>query len=101
MSTQVMGNEAPVRVQEPEQKEIVICPSCRCPFSQKRPTQRFCSGVCKATYARDVGMQGRVASVTKLMHGRVSVTIHFEAGPAADRAMALEKGDLGSWVKGA
>lgn len=74
-----------------EQGEMRTCPYDRVLFRPKRARQDFCSDRCRIAYHRDVGTEGKVAGVTRLKRG-VSVVVHFENGPAAERAIKLMKG---------
>lgn len=76
---------------EHAQEEIRACPYCRGLFAPKRLQQVFCSDRCKLGYHKDIGTEGVVAGVTRLKRG-VSVVTHFPDGPAAERAIALLKG---------
>lgn len=69
------------------QQEAITCPCCHSLFQPKRPTQRFCSARCRASFHTDVGASGKVASVRRIRRG-CSVVIHL-AGPAAEAALQL------------
>lgn len=71
----------------PSQSEALPCPCCHSLFQPKRPTQRFCSARCRASFHTDVGASGKVASVRRIRRG-CSVVIHL-AGPAAEAALQL------------
>ena len=81
-----------VRVETDGQPEMIPCAYQRCglAFAPAKAGQIFHSAKCRAAYAREVGLRGEVASVVKLMGGRVSVTFHFPAEAEA-RALALQK----------
>lgn len=98
MSTPSPSTDLPpgTRSQAPaEQLELIPCAwvGCRELFTPRFPGQKFHAGKCRAAYRRHVGLQGRVASNVQLMHGRVSVTIHFPA-ESAQMAQALAKGSI-------
>lgn len=75
------------------QVEARVCHYCHCFFEPKRPRQAFCNDKCRYGFHTDVGTEGAVAGVTRLQRGRVSVVLHFEAEPAAERAIRLLKGE--------
>jgi hypothetical protein len=68
-----------------------VCPYCMGMFSSVRLRQEFCGDPCRLGFHKDVGAEGVVAGVTRLKRG-VSVVVHFPDGPAAERAIALRKG---------
>lgn len=85
--------DAPGTRTEPVQAALVFCGYCHAPFDPQGLPKRFCKPAHRAAYRRDVGLQGRVASNVQLMHGRISVTIHFPA-EAKEMAQALLKGTI-------
>lgn len=76
-----------------QQQEMRPCDYCHRLFEPKRPKQAFCHDKCRWGYHLDIGTEGVVAGVTRLQRGRVSLVLHFEAGPAAERAIRLMKGE--------
>lgn len=78
---------------EDGQHAVPVCPYCHAFFMPKRKRQDFCSTKCRNDYHTDVGTKGKIAGVTRLLHGRVSVVTHFDAGPAAEHAIQLKRGD--------
>lgn len=87
-----------VRVQTDIQSEMTPCAYCHGLFAMRKPGQHFCKAACRAAYSRETGLQGRVASVTRLLRG-VSVVLHFQDGPAAEKAITLKKQQIVSVVR--
>jgi hypothetical protein len=81
------------------QFEMRTCHYCKALFAPKRKHQQFCNTSCRSGFHFDRGLEGGVAGVTRLMRGRVSVVIHVDAGPAAEHAIALMRGDVVRVVK--
>lgn len=74
------------------QAEMRACPYCLALFEPKRARQDFCGPKCRKAYHDDIGTLGTVASVIRIKRG-VSVVLHFDSGPAAERAVLLLKGE--------
>lgn len=68
------------------------CAYCRTPFQPRRGWSAFCSPECRKGFDTEIGATGRVAAVRRIKAG-ASVTIHLE-GPAAERALNLQLGEL-------
>jgi hypothetical protein len=81
------------------QLEIRNCAYCRRTFTPKREAQAFCNTKCRSNFHEDHGAEGVIAGVTRLTRGRVSVVVHFDAGPAAEHAIAFERGEIVRTVK--
>lgn len=81
------------------QFEMRPCAYCRRMFTPAREDKAFCTRKCRASFHEDHGAEGIVAGVTRLMRGRVSIILHCEAGPAAEHAITLMRGDVVRVVK--
>lgn len=88
-----MTNSAPRTRTDGPQGEMTVCGYCHALFPPGKAGKRFCCPKHRAAYYREVGLQGRVASNVQLMHGRISVTIHFPP-EAKDMAQELLKGSI-------
>ncbi len=69
---------------QPQTMAMRVCPYCQVLFAAERLRQDFCGRKCRKAYHEDVGTEGKVAGVTRIKRG-VSVVLHFENGPAAER----------------
>lgn len=74
------------------------CRWCGSSLEEKRAHAEFCGDRCRLDWHRNQPPEGAVRSVRKLKRG-VSVVVHLE-GPAAERALKLDLGELVRIVQG-